>query len=915
MKLYFNINGEWVEPEVDKEVEKTIALNYTFDSLENPTDYISEYAYNIQLPKSARNNKLFDEYKQIDSTIKYKPNERIKYIFISNGDTISNGEAYLVGITESYYEFALNGALYCVFSSLLNSGWDSKNNDEDYFLLDEIWNGLSMSPSTVNYSFNTDTITYDYEIVKHLPFSFQRFVQICGFMQTTGVDMDGFSTDNWLVNFPIFGNKITKVGNDTTGDTTTDTDEITSQMMAEWRCWKLRPYVYVLRLWQIYKEICKTITGYELMLDERWYNEDYEYLKGLVYTLPMIDSENVSESNQHTETIMTQTLSADNHEWTSYAHTIISPNTIQCEGANQATFEWDIPLSFKSFSGTAWQNTNDMHYVFNPFHFVKVTARVTDGVTDYATKSYIYAPQPSYKMNNGVDYQWSISQSELDILHRLADVVNTYRYETKITRGDNYTKLNFGDLTGKMTVTGLATPAHLELDFEVGRINPTSPNTSPIMRLEHRETIFGRETVTLNDLGRNLQGRYEADVIVDSTLTLVNGANSNITMERMMGDVKPFQILLKFSKMVGLLWVVDDYSKTIKVLRRSDYFWDCFHTDMSSKSPSVFPYTGFYDITDLADMTTYSIKPLAWESRNVLLNFDEGDTDYSKKYLEKYGYTYGSKLIRTNYKINNETTELLATNENNSVCPPIFAAEYIKPLSVYINNEHYKVQDDNYMVDSPNVFCYRLKNSTYSTNTRVNDYRVADGVAYVLISTDTPTEVQSNEYVWHFQPFGGDIMTSVRPVFSECNENGYSIMFGLPNELYTTTFPSAKGVGFLYEECWADYIEETYDPDNKTITINARISGQLYNRLKICPFVVLGNIGYLVMSVENWTDANMTKLVMRQVSSVERLYNKSKSKTSVKPNGTDNGDNMSADDVEIDEVAIKGEVVYVNHHS
>lgn len=794
MRFYINLNNQWVEPDLNQGSEELIALNYTFDSLENPTNFISEYAYNIQLPKTPKNNRLFDEYKQIDSTIKYKPNERIEYIYISNGDTISNGECYLVSINESEYQFALNGSLYTIFSKLLNSGWDSKNNDEDYYRMDELWGSLVISPQTIEQSFMKDNINFNWEQVKQIPFSFSKFVEIAGFMQTTGKVFKDFDADKWLYN-----NEILPIGDyNTSTQNNVNSGSLSEQQMCEYRCYKLRPYIYVLRLWQILNDTCKAITGYDLALDARWFNENFEYIKGLVCTLPYIDTENVDSSNQYAQNLQTATIGTNWNVWTNFNANIISPYTITCSGANKAVFEWDIPLQFH-MSGGWGIDTRQNHWIFNQNHFVYLEAKVTDGTTDYYTRRYIYVPMPNYKMNDGTTYQYSVPQQVIDLYKGLCDEVITYRYETEQTtinnQGHYETTLKFGDLTGKIELQNVSN-AHLELSVAVGH----GSDGCPIKILHHYKNMLGVEKVEINDIAGSIDGGFDSDALIDTTLITMNGANSKLTMERLMGDTKPFSILLKFSKMFGLLWVVDDYNKRINVIRRSDYFWDCFHVDMSQKAPSVFPYIGYYDITDLTDMSSYKIEPLAWNTRNVCFN-EESETTYGKEYKEKYGIGYGSKLVHTSYKINNDTEMLLGKNDNSKIKPCIFATEYITPLNTILQRGTAKLQDDNYLVDDEGVFCFRVANSTYNVEAR-NNYRVDGDGAYVLITGDSQKEVTDGTYCWHNNKLQNDVKTYIRPVFSECNTNNYSVLFAEPYELYSTEFPASKGVKFVYDECW-----------------------------------------------------------------------------------------------------------------
>ena len=64
--------------------------------------------------------------------------------------------------------------------------------------------------------------------------------------------------------------------------------------MQEYRSYYQQPFVYVARLWSIFKENCKNITGYDLILDDGWYDSG-EPIADLVYTLPANEAGEVSE--------------------------------------------------------------------------------------------------------------------------------------------------------------------------------------------------------------------------------------------------------------------------------------------------------------------------------------------------------------------------------------------------------------------------------------------------------------------------------------------------------------------------------------------------------------------------------------------------------------------------------------------
>ena len=62
----------------------------------------------------------------------------------------------------------------------------------------------------------------------------------------------------------------------------------TDFQMQQYRSYYQTPFVYIQKLWEIYKTYCPNITGYSLNLDSRWYNANNTVLRDIVYTLPNI---------------------------------------------------------------------------------------------------------------------------------------------------------------------------------------------------------------------------------------------------------------------------------------------------------------------------------------------------------------------------------------------------------------------------------------------------------------------------------------------------------------------------------------------------------------------------------------------------------------------------------------------------
>lgn len=854
MNLYIKINDIWYEPDIDTK-ENNITLDYVFDSLENPTKYTSEMSYTgFILPITPKNNKIFDNLNIVDNTVKYSPLENIEYILISDGDTISSGTCYVESIDEKNYNLSVNGSLYNIFSKLLNSGFRSDINDTEYYQIKELWKNIYLTPSTVNACWNIgDNEIFNLALIPKL--DVLRMSNTVGFMPTTFTDMGDFATDKWVNN-----NDITEIGY---GD-------LSMQQIAEFRVNKLKPYIYVDKLFQIYRNECKQITDYELILDERWFNETNEHLRNVVYVLPSLNDKSISKTNQfHTTISNTSNMNYDYSNFVNLNETIVSPYTTTVSSPNQGMFEYQIPLQVKIPYNTL---PNNLVYCWNPYLFLVVNVKVlNDENTEYLNKKIAYILEPAYKDGNG-NYKFTFSNYIITLVSNFADEVQRLRVGPTITFNGNETYFDFGSIYNQIFLTDLDN-AHLELNIQVGKITiGSNPTNSPIAHIMTDGGIY-----QVNDY-RFLNVTFESDVLINNSLTINNGSGSRITLERLFQSELPFNVLLKYSKLLGLFWLVDDYNKTVTVIRRSDYFYDCFFSDLSNKgSNDIYPYTGFYDITDLVDFTSFNEYPLSWNSRKVSLNFNEADNQYSKEYKEKYGMTFGSVVINTNNETSLTTENLLCTNDSDTINAPIFSNEWIRPFKSYQSNRVYKVEDDTYLIDNDNLFMYRLSNGVYNTDIR-DGYRVDDnGDAYIILSSDSTLEQQRNVFCYHSEAIENDLITTVRPRFSEANNNGYSLLFAKPYEYYTIDFPT-NFIG-LYESEYSDYFSEVYNANNKTLKVSALISGLLYNRLKTVPLVVIGNISYIILEISGWSAYDYCTLTLRQINNIEMLYKKNKVQT------------------------------------
>lgn len=850
MELYLWINEKWERVDGNN----TICFNYTFNALANPTLYVGEYCYTVEVPKTAHNNKLFYHIGVLDS-LETEAKSMFEYMVVGSGEVVSRGSAIVTEVNNRVYVLQLDGSLYNCLTKLYSAGWGEGST----YRMPELWGTLRLSTNIVNTSFNTDAPLWDTSTLPQ--FGAFTFPHIAGFMPTNNITMEGFEAGSWTD-----GNSVLELEED-----------MTQQQMAEFRVTRLRPYIYVDKLWKAYSTECESVTGYKMELDTRWYNENNTMLKGVVYTLPRLDDTYKSSTNQYSHN-----LSVGNNWW-EYTQTIVSPYTVTATSPNRPTFEYALPMVFQ-FDGRGLYDAfqSGVKVCFDDSYYVLIKATVRNATTVYYEQTNGFMIEPGYKNDSG---NYLLSEINQAVANRLSSLVgnsnvSVQRVIPTVTYNGSRTVVDFGQLYREVTLpVGVTTveDAYIVLEYEVRRIltgeqEQYMSNKCPVKSLVPGERVdldYPWVIFPLNYYYMSYM-TYDVDMLVNTNLTIVNGSGSKLSTERLMGGVNGMDVLLKYSKLLGLYWVVNDYNKVIRVVRRSDYFYDCFNEGIQPKGDSV---NGFMDLSERIDNESIVVKPLPWDEKNVVMNFAVGENTYSKEYEERYGLSYGSVRVVTENDRNEETTELLCNSESDTIVAPIITEEYYRPLSSYTEGRDYKVKGDSYVEDEANTFLFRLPNSTYNAGIR-GGWRVESDVAKVLITEDSSIENENALRCYHKTKLGNDMLTSVRPRFSDRNASGYSLLFGEPKEYYSEERSNEGIFKGLFEKEYLEYFTEVYNKRNKGLECSVWLTVEEYNKLKHNPFVNIGNVGYIVLEISDFRGTGWCKAVMRQIDNYERLFKK-----------------------------------------
>ena len=917
MRLYLKIGREFKQMKMDE--GSVIAMNFTHDNLENPTNYVSENSYSLKLPRCPENNKLFSNFLHLDSVIVsggYDPTERMDYIAMSDeGEVVSTGTAVVKSIERDGYKLSLLGSLSHIFTKLLNAGFDTDKAAESdaYYLMTDwlkkkkVWLGYRYILQDGENYINT-RLVYTSWMVDHPQFyPFTMFLRlkmmygliednnvsetdafiasIIGFAPTAQGNYKDFDGEMWMdggyvrdgaVEQDITALPVLKRHRDLMGEMTEGFDvegDLCEAQIGEFRSYYQQPYIYISALWQMFQMEFPDITnGYNLDLDSRWFNIESDELQGLVYMLPQIYRES---SPIGTRTSLPDMIATKNLPAASYASKRWQDGVLVVSGLNASasvassgitllkgeriTFSYKAEVILDIKGGTPGQTI-----YFSNYNMISCAVNVLGSNIGTGINSKKYG---LLMTTNRWDRKYFTNESLWD--GNQADLISISMKNGAEIATPTYTPFDGGTQTRiQMFVTGdevsvvALENTTVQLAFGAGFVD--NQGHSP----------FG-----MSDGNGNLLWQwYNCPTAPQITYRLTEisytkstnwRSNSVVSLERLFGNIKPFSVLLQHSKANHLLWMVDDDTKTVTVKRASDAY-----ADMVSE--------GITNVTDrVANDKGMKISPISWDSHSVQFNLTPTDTDYTEGYEDRVGITYGSKRIITQNNIHDTDRKLLGSGENDTIKSSAMLSMTVAPVSSIM-----AATQKQFFVEVPPMplnirggesadvygnFYYRHGNGLWS------DKVLAGWRDAVYITDDLVKEITYNRYCWHgisaidwFAQYGYSVMCAERPVFKTMSYNGLSVLFAAVREQYTGA--PDEPTEYMYEHCWKDYVEEVYNQQNKTVELYMNISNALLAKLRRNPLVQIGNCIYLLMEIKDWSErSRICKCRLRQIYDLNKL--------------------------------------------
>ena len=894
-------------------------ITKTFSHISNPTDILVEYSKTINIPATNKNNIIMAHAYRLDRQfvkltrgnnigIMLDPLKRIPMKLVYNGEVILDGYAKYTSATvnskQTYYTFNLYGALGDVFQKLLDCVVDESMLNEDQlaeedgglkYVIPTIWEERVIDRKFIKDSWDHKDVEFDAFTNPHNCIGFAPAYRglYDNFESTSmlGLDWDssylppiGLPTEN---NIPTEAEDVeTKLKNLWVKNIMNSSDTIFSgiteeqarervdaidyssiipnglneHQLRQFRSYEQKPYIYLPALMYLFELKCRELTDYNLVLDETWFNANNPYYSNLCYMLDYLSVGGNREqfNNQLFTSFSRNTLTKDSYNLTN--NTVLMSSEIQYRLTDTAILNsGNITLNPITFGIenrrilSADQDPNKCEVVADKRTMVKLE------ITAYVgKKSYTYYYWGSLG-RLGVDI--SIPESINPIITPKYTVDNFVQM-AEDTKYDAESNTIIG--TGYLTIPRIVIPHingdSVSIQYKATLECPANSSRIPV----YGELLYnGVKYVDLMVFEDNTNSTFvfpNTEYVVDWRDTTTCALKNIYKKEEPL-----FNIILQYSKMMGLIWSIDYNEKTLTLQTRRSYFNNYEIKDWTNK------------VDKSKGMT---IEPVSFNSKYIVFNYDDVEGDHYTGYRDKYGVNYGEKKIRTRYNFDIKETDLF----KDKIHPSIISTKSNYSLDDLINWDTItkipsSISEINFMdcedVDrsksiSLNNWYFRLNNFTTS-----NSYGICDL---------SPLEIRSGQYYWVSSPvleyYNIITYTNTLPQFSpvyksNVDGNVYGCLFNCPMEDYTRNGSLSNALGhYIYDICWSDFINERYNANNKKLTCYVKITPEEFNRFNANTFVLIDNQLFVVNKIADFdVNNNATKVELIQVTDINGYTN------------------------------------------
>lgn len=884
--------------EVELNSSVSFAINKQFEDITSPADIKNDWSKTVQIPFSQSNNKLFGELFNVDRLIVegdntlmgiyFDPYKKVDFRLQWGDAIIMQGYAKNIDVVKSangegHYNITLNGELGKVFQEMKKITFDNTTEDKKYLIdggkyIDEViskdliyqlWNNEPIYEEGIveNYIYHMDAETG--EVVKRPNLGY-RLQDYLGFIPNNSYEEnfdyktyeiktygehgeDKGMTNNISKTFAetLDDKAKSKLGDESTYANATGIEAETiigegllPREIGEYRSYYQLPYIFFNKLFQIFTEKTTEITGYNIELDNSWFNERNPYWCKMVYMLSKFNTK--EELTSETDNISNFTLLS----------TKLRPGTS------------DVPILYYPY--TYSPSTLEEQWVeFTGVEYEKLRTQFRNGEIDVITINQdlpidiiLTNPRNKNKVEVGTtsDKIFMGAGAHIHIQFALFDENgNRVASYTSYVCGYDYTAENMGAANSTVyKVDGIAIPSNRVIIQRVGGKMKLNIERSLVgndfsikmfakyvvvptngeMLSRYIEPIYFLNSLNFNNIVAfdNIKISLPANAkLIYTTTNTFKRSGFRFTLNDLWNnEFNPFNEILNYCKQYRIGVFCDYVNKKLIFKPLSTYFSDY----------------KVLDWTDKLDMSKeYHIQPITFENKYLLFNYEKYETELNRQYNEKYGLNFGEYRLTTDYEFNTEEKELFkfskVTIPSTDICLSWknlydnLSIIYTLPAEITAYNKD--KEEKNVNVFGSMLFYKGIK-----------EFDVTSDLRSVTITDDSYLQTLNKTY-FYLQGAVEDksIKTTTYPVLDIVYDN-YLNTFTIPQENYTYVKNSYDRKNGVYKNFWQNYLNERYNKQNKIVTCYLRLTPQDFAQFEYNNFVKIGNQLYMVNKIYDY---------------------------------------------------------------
>ena len=828
------------EIELDESVQ--FAITKQFEDLSNPTNIINDWSKTVSIPFTAHNNEIFGHIYNPDRLIVVGTSDTLTGIYfdplkklnmrLQYGDNVlMTGYAKMNEIKQSKgkgtYEITLFGQLGKVLQEMSKITFDTTTDDTKYLIdgsqyLDEVINSDLVYKSWTSTGqqqiqlYPRKLVIQNGSVVDHPGY---HVTDIIGFAPNNAFD-NGFDYKTYQTlssKFETFTSVLEKRNFEEMTNVSPDSvipNGLLPREIGEYRSYLQLPFIYWNKFFQMFNIKVKELTGYNIELDDTWFNSSNPYYGNLVM-MAARPYDNQSD-DVYTNGYYFRILGGTDLRWGS------TWNVNKDGYLGISTNASDKSETYPLLNSSTFTITTNEKVWLGP---IKLVMQVPANFVKGSRKSITWKTDKTLQIRK--DIINADTNEIIDTTYAYYSPSVTPSYNTFTVPVESYeinTSYNGWDiiLPAQTITKNIGSATHLKIKY-TARFNAAADD-SP----------WESNGSTYNPGSSKISSLYPYNVMNTVSISFPVTTGTKITFNDLWNnEFSPFSEIIKYCKIFRIAISVDDANKIIKYTRQNTYFNNY----------------GILDWTDKIDFSKdYTIKPISFENKYVLFNYEKSDLKGQEDYQKRFGYNYGEKVLNTNYNFNNETKNLFEkqkvyTSINNSDNVLSWDSLWENKQIVYTNSGELfvlcKDKDDKYKKQFGNYFFFSGL-ATFSTQSPMRS---------VVITDDSDLQIDNNIRCYG-QSWNYTNVSTYPKLTTILTDNGQKklCIFNKPSISYSTAqdFTNAKGI---YDLFWKNYLDERYSIQNKIMTCYLRLSQTDFVNFKFSNFVKIGNMLYFVNKI------------------------------------------------------------------